>query len=90
MSRLINCPTCSHKVSSDAESCPNCGHKLNDGFVEKTTKKIFIGLLIFFGIAAVIIIAIADHDFALGMLIMFGVLIAGGFISWLLKNPKQW
>jgi len=89
MNQLINCPACNHKVSSDAESCPSCGHKLNDGFFEGIVKTIFWGLVGLITLV-IIILAITGNGFAIGILLPFGVLIAGSFIWWLLKNPKQW
>lgn len=54
-SSLVPCPTCSHQVSTSAESCPNCGHPLQEGIVKKFEHVQKIGGVVLFLISLILV-----------------------------------
>lgn len=78
MSNLINCPTCDHAVSSDAQSCPGCGHKLNDSFFEGLFKN-----TIFIVLGIVGIIAGVGMGGGMTSAIVGGVIGVIGVLAWI-------
>ena len=47
MAKLVPCPTCGEKVSSDAETCPKCGHEFVSNW-EHLTTVLVVGILVLF------------------------------------------
>ncbi|GGM41919.1 hypothetical protein GCM10011351_30010 [Paraliobacillus quinghaiensis] len=61
---LKPCPSCSHSVSTQAESCPKCGHPINPKTNTKTTyiEEKSSGLS-FWGVVGAVILAIIILSF---------------------------
>ena len=52
---LVNCPECTHKVSSKAKTCPNCGYDLYANNPATEILNISNGLFKFFGFILIVI-----------------------------------
>jgi len=97
MSQLINCPSCGHQVSKEAQACPSCGHKLNSSFIEKAIEVAIYGIAAYAIFAIFILSSQGVYDFFIDTLITGGFLLSGlvvigaiwGIASSFIANPPK-